>query len=159
VVTITNVERFVAAVEEYANRGLPNATARVTAQAVILFVDRLVARTPVDKGVARSGYVTTTGAGGESPTIEDPTGSPSKASVRAAVARWGQGERPRRLRVFSTVPYIRRLEYGWSRQAPHGMLRLTVAEWPNMVEAAMALERAHAARKGAPAGTTQGLGE
>lgn len=41
------------------------------------------------------------------------------------------------LNDLKTVPYIRRLEYGWSPQAPRGMVRLTASEWPDIVRQAV----------------------
>lgn len=38
------------------------------------------------------------------------------------------------LKMANSVPYIRRLEYGWSRQAPAGMLRVNAARWDEFVE-------------------------
>ena len=35
---------------------------------------------------------------------------------------------------LKTIPYIRRLEYGWSPQAPNGMVRISAAEWPEIVK-------------------------
>jgi hypothetical protein len=34
----------------------------------------------------------------------------------------------------NNLPYAKRLEYGWSKQAPKGMVRLTAAKWPYIVE-------------------------
>lgn len=38
--------------------------------------------------------------------------------------------------LTNNLPYARRLEYGWSGQAPQGMVRLTVLEWNRFVERA-----------------------
>jgi hypothetical protein len=40
--------------------------------------------------------------------------------------------------VSNNLPYARRLEYGWSKQAPQGMVRRTVAEFSSIVDAAAA---------------------
>jgi hypothetical protein len=40
--------------------------------------------------------------------------------------------------ISNPVPYARRLEYGWSKQAPNGMVALTAIEWPNIVADAAA---------------------
>lgn len=37
------------------------------------------------------------------------------------------------LTMLNSVPYIRRLEYGWSQQSPAGMLRLNAARWDDIV--------------------------
>lgn len=39
--------------------------------------------------------------------------------------------------IFSRLPYIERLEYGWSGQAPAGMVRITVVEWQDYVNRAV----------------------
>ena len=38
----------------------------------------------------------------------------------------------------NSLPYARRLEYGWSNKAPGGMVRLTAAEVPAIVQALVA---------------------
>ena len=38
-----------------------------------------------------------------------------------------------RIGVVNNVEYIRALEYGHSQQAPQGMVRVTVAQWPAIV--------------------------
>ncbi len=37
------------------------------------------------------------------------------------------------LYIVNNTPYAERLEYGWSKQAPNGMVRLTVAEFQGIV--------------------------
>ena len=58
-------------------------------------------RTPVDAGNARSGW--------QLVTVVD--------SVRE-----------KHLRIINIVPYVAYLEYGWSKQAPAGMVRITLLE-------------------------------
>jgi hypothetical protein len=40
--------------------------------------------------------------------------------------------------VYATIsnnePYAYRVEFGWSTQAPNGMLRVTILEWPDIVK-------------------------
>ena len=38
----------------------------------------------------------------------------------------------------NSLPYARRLEYGWSNKAPQGMVRLTAAEVPGILQALVA---------------------
>ncbi len=35
--------------------------------------------------------------------------------------------------VFNSEPYAERVEFGWSSQAPQGMLRITIKEWQSIV--------------------------
>lgn len=36
--------------------------------------------------------------------------------------------------ISNNVPYAERVEFGWSSQAPEGMMRVTALEWPNIVD-------------------------
>ncbi len=62
---------------------------------------RIVARTPVDTGLAKHGWV-----------LDDLIDNESQT----------------RLRITNTVFYVIYLEYGWSKQAPMGMVRITLME-------------------------------
>jgi hypothetical protein len=39
--------------------------------------------------------------------------------------------------IINNLPYAQRLESGWSRQAPLGLVAITVVEWNNIVDAAV----------------------
>ena len=69
------------------------------------FANRVIERTPVDTGRAKSGW---------------------ELSLTEAEAT-----------LRNQVAYIRALEYGHSQQAPQGMVRVTIAEWPQIVKAAL----------------------
>lgn len=63
----------------------------------------------------------------------DPSGSKTIAKLVAQVSstptasvHW----------IANSLPYIRRLEEGWSRQAPQGMVRLTIEEFQQTVRKA-----------------------
>lgn len=67
-------------------------------------------------------------------TVRSPntTGAASLANL-AAVAPFAPGK----IFNFATpVPYARRIEFGWSSQAPAGMVRLTTARFQQIVKAA-----------------------
>lgn len=86
----------------------------------------LVRLTPVDTGHARSNWF----FGYEPPSTIDPTalqsGSPSfnRMNIFAAALRAGGV-----FYITNNVPYILRLEFGSSQQAPNGMARITVDRW------------------------------
>lgn len=40
------------------------------------------------------------------------------------------------IRIFNPVPYADRAEHGWSTQAPIGMFKINVLQWPKWVERA-----------------------
>jgi hypothetical protein len=65
----------------------------------------------------------------------DPSGAGPLSRVRAGVET---GDAATEHYITSTVPYMRRLEYdGWSRQAPNGMVRLTIEEYQQFVNNAI----------------------
>jgi hypothetical protein len=39
--------------------------------------------------------------------------------------------------LTNNLPYALRLEYGWSKQAPHGMVGVTVKEYQQIVDKAV----------------------
>jgi hypothetical protein len=84
----------------------------------------IVLKTPVDTGRARANWFTSIG----SPSINvtestDPSGSSTIANSLSAISK-ATGDV---LWITNNLPYIYRLEFeGWSRQAPAGMVRVTV---------------------------------
>jgi hypothetical protein len=102
---------------------------------VAIDMDRdLVMLTPVDTGLARSNWF---------------FGNTRETSVDKTASKNGDPSIHRGLEFASTlraggifyitnnVPYIMRLEYGSSTQAPAGMARITVARWQQTVDAAV----------------------
>ena len=91
-------------------------------------VGRIARRTPVDTGRARGNWQTTLGRPAVG-TIEV-EGSPAAMSAlavsraKAAVAGYKSGD----IHIVNNLPYIGNLENGSSRQAPSGMVQVTVAE-------------------------------
>lgn len=84
----------------------------------------IVLKTPVDTGRARANWFTSIG----SPSINitestDPSGSSTIANSLSAISEATGNV----LWITNNLPYIYRLEFeGWSRQAPAGMVRVTV---------------------------------
>lgn len=75
---------------------------------------------------------------GEMPTgeIENPdrSGKEAIARMEAAIPAQAAGKT---YYIVNNLPYAMRLEYGWSKQAPVGMVGLTVVRWRNIVEDAV----------------------
>jgi hypothetical protein len=63
--------------------------------------------------------------------VIDNTGSISNDRVRAKITRDMAGKVHY---IVNNLPYGERLENGWSRQAPHGMLGLTVIKFQSIVD-------------------------
>jgi len=106
----------------------------VLRKVVIDITSDIVRMTPVKDGFARSNYfwgVQRVSAVETNPSVN---GAPSigraftfASSVKAGGVCY----------ITNNLPYIMRLEYGYSTQAPAGMARVTVARWQNLVNAAV----------------------
>ncbi len=113
--------------------------------------------TPVDTGFARSSWYVMLSGGEAAPAATrfevDSAGSATDLKTAATggdpvaesigiiqEARLGQT-----IWLVNNVPYIVRLEYGWSKQAPAGMVRLTLAAAQEIVDQAMIIEQSRAA--------------
>lgn len=95
---------------------------------------RVVLRSPVDTGRFRANWAAGVGAPNLTTTLAtDKAGQGTIAKLTSAALRWdGEGD----IYVTNSLPYAQRLEYGYSKQAPAGMVRITVAEFQTMVDAA-----------------------
>lgn len=95
---------------------------------------RLREVTPRDTGWARSNWVPSIGS--PAPSLPQPEGRPTAGDVAKAAARSAQGEaevlnfRMENGATFVTngVPYLPRLNDGWSAQAPQGFVQQVVDE-------------------------------
>jgi len=81
-------------------------------------------RTPIDTGKFKEHWVTAIGK----PIISQGTMGAGLLPV-ANILKLGQA-------IFFTnsLPYNFRLEFGWSNQAPFGMVRITIADWQGIVD-------------------------
>lgn len=61
----------------------------------------------------------------------DPSGAGAIGAVSAMVSALEGGDS---IWLVNNLPYAGRLEYGWSDQAPGGMVRLTAQRWQPIVE-------------------------
>lgn len=91
----------------------------------------VVNNTPVDTGAARNSWFTNLGNsnGGEGARGGDRSGGASINAIYATTEKARIGDS---ILIYSNLPYIERLEDGWSEQGS-GMVKLTVAEWPQIV--------------------------
>lgn len=106
----------------------------VRAEATIMFGEAVINGTPVKTGLARGDWMSSEG----SPlTTKSERPRPWVAAVAQlrSVARKIRGS----AEFFFTnnQPHIHRLEYGWSDQAPNGMLRLAALQWPRFIAEAV----------------------
>lgn len=106
---------------------------------------RIVFRTPVDEGRARGNWFVTFGSpSSEVSSREDKSGLSTQAPLPAMVSAfeslngktiysWKSGD----IWISNNLPYIQRLETGWSKQSPAGMVRVTVREFQGYVRKAV----------------------
>lgn len=124
---------FALDLQKFAEKAEGNAQTVVRKISIDLF-SKTVLRTPVDTGRARANWNCSIGA--PSFTVSQKTdkgATTTQAGIRSTLGNWKQGD----IYLMNSLPYIRRLEYdGWSKQAPAGMVRISVAEFQTFVDAA-----------------------
>lgn len=92
---------------------------RETQEVALLAHEGVVTRTPVDTGAARASWVVSVGAPSDAvPGIGQGSGAGPVLAMR----------RPDLVYIQSNIEYIGALENGHSKQAPRGMVAVTVAE-------------------------------
>ena len=83
-----------------------------------------VITTPVDTGSARGSYVVSQTVSQESPDSTTPT----RVTLQQIPDIGGA------VSIYSTLPYMERLDDGWSKQAPAGMTSIVTRNWPTIVK-------------------------
>lgn len=103
------------------------ATADIVVRRLSLELFRMVVlKTPVDTGRARANWQLAIGTMPEGVLeLDDRSGTATISAGAAAAAGVKAGDV---IYLANSLPYIRRLEYGWSQQAPNGMVRQSIAE-------------------------------
>lgn len=127
------------------------APGQVAAKATIDVLAAVVDRTPVGNpdlwasppppgyvgGRARANWNVSLGSPDLSVTLN--TDALGAGTVARGEARIGTDTQGQDAYIVNSLPYIRPLEYeGHSRQAPAGMVRVTVSEWQTYVDGAVA---------------------
>ena len=93
---------------------------------------RLIVRSPVDTGRFRSNWFYD--LDGFSREATDATGAEAVQSIGAMPLKAAGHVHT----IVNNLPYAWRLEYGWSKQAPLGMVALTAIEFRGIVDGAAA---------------------
>jgi hypothetical protein len=95
---------------------------------------RVIQKSPVDEGRFKSAWLVSVNAVPEGdPGTIDKSGAPSLERVNAVVLEVKAGDR---IVMVNNLAYANRLEYGYSKQAPAGMVRITVGEFNAVVDQA-----------------------
>lgn len=93
---------------------------------------RVILRSPVDTGRFRGNWQVSIGSIPDDVIeLEDKAGTVVISKVTAKVLELEAGDT---IYLINNLPYARRLEYGWSAQAPGGMVRITAAEFQPIVK-------------------------
>lgn len=121
-----NFRRFSAAVGRFAERDVPKAVADATAKIALQALRGVVLKTPVDTGRARGNWNTSVGS--PSPEIGDTTDKGGGATISGGATVILSARPFSTIWLSNNLPYIQRLEHGWSGQAPNGMVSVTVTE-------------------------------
>ena len=116
-------------VTKFVSERIKEATRVILSEGAKAIGTKIVRKTPVKTGLARGNMRLKIGTGfyGATPIArKDKSGRRAIADMIADAAKisaYGS------FTVFNALPYIKRLEDGWSRQAPQGMFRLSYAEF------------------------------
>lgn len=111
-----------------------NSSLDQTGRAIALELFRsVILDTPVDTGRARGNWQTSIGTPKESEIDRDGSG-PALAEAATETSKFGMGKV---IFLANGLPYILRLEYGWSKQQPGGMARRNVARIQSIVKKAV----------------------
>lgn len=91
----------------------------------------LIAMSPVDTGRFRGNWMIGVGnPNAATTTVNDRSGASTLARLGSQLTTI-EAKIP--LFVTNSLPYAQRLEYGWSKQAPAGMVRITTARFEQHV--------------------------
>lgn len=122
---------FAAQVERF--RAKTEAKIELAVRKIAMEVFReVILMSPVDTGRFRGNWQVEIGNVPQGTVaLEDKDG---RATIAAADAKALGLKAGQSIYLVNNLPYARRLEYGWSKQAPGGMVRLTVQRWKPIVE-------------------------
>lgn len=123
---MTNATQFAINLNKFADDELDEILLEVVQKFATTGLSKLVVRSPVDTGRFRGNWYTTIGQGtGATSDSTDKSGNGSIKSGEGAIL--GMSE-PKTVFLQNNLPYGPRLEGGWSKQAPGGMVAITFAE-------------------------------
>lgn len=92
-------------------------------------IAKIIRKMPVDTGQARAGwYIAFEGLGGQGTYTGKPEESEGKKKGQFIDNTKGSWKQVKYIEVINRVEYMIFLEYGYSQQAPFGMVRLSMRE-------------------------------
>lgn len=106
---------------------------QVVRKVAIELQNSMIQMSPVDSGRFKSNWAA--GIGAINTDISATAGSDAQGRTGIALSGWKPGQT---IFLTNSLPYSLRLEYGWSKQAPAGMVRLTVQEYGDYLKKVVA---------------------
>lgn len=101
----------------------------VARKSALMLQSSLIAKSPVDTGRFRSNWQC--GIAAVNPAADAAPGVQAIAGTLSTLQTWRVGQS---IFLTNSLPYAKRLEDGWSKQAPHGMVKLTVQAFRQTVD-------------------------
>lgn len=128
---MTNNDQFRANFARLIERAGDNVQAVVRRTALELQA-QMIQKSPVDTGRFKGNWQAGTG------TANGSTGDEANSDALARAAVVLQGWKPgQTIYLTNSMPYATRLEFGWSQQAPAGMVRLSVQNYSQAIAKAL----------------------
>jgi len=127
------VDSFALDISRFVEKAKGNVDLVIRKIALDIF-SRVIMKSPVDTGRFKGNWQVAIGnvpAG--TLEVNDKDGSATISKVTAATLGLRAGQV---IYLVNNLPYSRKLEYGHSKQAPNGMVRLSLREYPQVVSKA-----------------------
>lgn len=109
----------------------------VVRQTAVSLAASMIQKSPVDTGRFKGNWqIGLNGINHDTGAAPDATGGAALARIQLGLSGFQPGQH---IFITNSLPYSRKLEYdAWSKQAPAGMVRITVAEYAQKFAAAAA---------------------
>lgn len=108
---------------------------QVVQKTVLSLFSNVLLKSPVDTGRFRANW-NVSASNPDSSTSEN-TDKQGLSTVSKAAIKINSYRAGPTIYITNALPYAQRLEYGWSKQAPAGMVRVTLSEFRDYVKDAI----------------------
>lgn len=126
-----SLDKFNAEVKEFFQKKLPSEVIKAQKKLVLEALRRVVQRTPVDTGRARGNWQVSIASPAES--VLDASDKDGGGTISKGLAAMASLPPYQIVWISNNVDYIEFLEEGSSKQAPQGMVRMTVLDLRRMI--------------------------
>lgn len=106
---------------------------KVVRGSLISLSARIIERSPVDSGRFRGNWqITVNSPATKQLSNKDKKGKKRKAAIAQKINSYKESQNV--FYLTNNLPYGERLEFGWSKQAPNGMVRRTLSEFDQLLQ-------------------------